>query len=338
MKKLICTLLPLLLCFALLINGSAASGEKNGLVSGRLERHDGWLLLTIELAEDSGVTNGQLQLTFDSAELSLLRAVGSDLWDVQSVNAETATLMFASAEAQNRGGTILSVYFRPLTEAESYCVTVGTLLRSNQTTLEETTLEFTADSVTGDGASCPSRAFRDLNVEEWYHPYTDYVILSGLMQGTASDRFEPNTVVTRAMIVQTLYNMAGQPRSTSAATFTDVEKDAWYADAIAWAQDAGIAKGVSGSRFLPNEPVTRQQAATFLYRYYLEYLDGTAVDGAGLTGYADLAQIDAYALDAMAWANANGILTGMRENRLDPQRETVRAQLAKMLTVLDQMD
>lgn len=337
MKKIIRTLLPLLLCFALLVNVSAAPGEETGIVSGKLDQYDDWLILTIDLGENSGVTNGQLQLTFDSTELALLKAVGSDLWDVESVNSEAATLMFASQNAQNQGGTILSVYFVPTAEAESYSVSANVLLRNDQQTVEEATLELTTGEISPEGKNSPSFAFEDLVDGEWYHAYTDYVILSGIMKGIDSNRFAPNAVVTRAMVVQTLYNMAGEPQVSNASSFADVEKGAWYADAIAWAQSVGIAKGVGGSYFMPNDPVTRQQAAAFLYRFYLECMNGTAADGADLTGYVDADQIDTYALEAMAWANANGIITGMRANRLDPQRETTRAQLAKMLTVLDQI-
>lgn len=337
MKKVIRTLLPLLLCFALLVSVSAAPDSESKLLSGTLELYDGWLLLTIDLADNSSITNGQIQISFNPSEMELVRAVGSDLWDTQSMNPGTATLMFASSEAQAKGGKLLTVYFRPVSKAKSYTATANALLRKDLETVEEVSLVFTSEKVACDGQNCPSSAFKDLNVNEWYHTYTDYVIISGLMQGIDSNRFAPNAAVTRAMIVQTLYNMAGQPQVSSKSSFDDVPADAWYAKAIAWAQSAGIAKGVTGACFMPNEPVTRQQAAAFLYRYYLNCMGGTPVDSASLEGYKDVDQIDAYAVDAMTWANAAGIITGMRANRLDPKGETLRCQLAKMLTVMDQI-
>ncbi len=335
MKKVIRTIFPLLLCFALLINLSAATTGESALLSGALTLHDGWLCLSIDLAKASGITNGQVQLSYDATEMELVRISGSELWDTQSVNSGTATVMFANHEAQSNGGTLLTAIFRPLTEAESYSATATALLRKDLETAEEVTLSFTSEAVSCNGKDCPSAAYKDLNTGAWYHPYTDYVIASGLMRGVGSNSFAPDATVTRAMIVQVLYNMSAQPAGSATSSFADVSANDWYAPAIAWAERVGIAKGITADRFMPNEPVTRQQAATFLYRYYVEYLGGEAVEAGNLSGYADASKVDAYALEAMTWANASGIITGISATQLDPQGHTLRCQLAKMLTVMD---
>ncbi len=115
------------------------------------------------------------------------------------------------------------------------------------------------DIVPATGHKCPSQAFADLDTTQWYHEYTDYVIGNGLMNGVGNNRFAPNGSTTRAMLVTTLYRLADSPEVGEGSTFTDVAEGAWYADAIAWAQDVGIAKGVTGTRFAPNSNVTREQ-------------------------------------------------------------------------------
>ena len=121
-------------------------------------------------------------------------------------------------------------------------------------------------------SDCPSQAFRDLDISCWYHEYTDYVLNAGLMKGMGNGLFAPNGTLTRGMLVTTLYRLADEPQVAEQSTFTDVAEDRYYSDAVAWAQANGIAKGMTDAAFCPEAPVTREQAATFLYRYVTEYL------------------------------------------------------------------
>ncbi len=120
------------------------------------------------------------------------------------------------------------------------------------------------------GEGCYSKTFTDLNTNSWYHAYTDYVIACGLMKGVSDTKFAPNTNLTRGMLVTTLYRLAGQPEVTEAASFTDVAENQYYTDAIAWAEDVGIAQGMGEGKFAPNGAVTREQGMTFLYRYVVK--------------------------------------------------------------------
>ena len=144
-------------------------------------------------------------------------------------------------------------------------------------------------------ANCPSQAFTDLDTTRWYHEYTDYVIGNGLMNGVGNNRFAPNNNTTRGQLVTVLYRLAGSPAVEEAATFTDVAGDIWYSAAIAWAEDMGIAQGVTETRFAPGNTVTREQAATFLYRFVTGYLAVEPVDGADLSVYTDAGNISGYA-------------------------------------------
>ncbi|MGM9639956.1 MAG: S8 family serine peptidase [Faecousia sp.] len=192
------------------------------------------------------------------------------------------------------------------------------------------------DVVPATGHKCASEAFTDLRVNQWYHPYTDYVIDNGLMNGVGGGRFNPNGKTTRAMLVTTLYRMAGEPEVAEKSTFTDVSENQWYAKAVAWAQDLGIATGVTDTTFCPNASVTREQAATFLYRYVTLYLKQEPVKGADLSVYKDADKISGYAKEAIAWATAEGLFNGFENGTLQPKGTLTRVQMAKLLTVLDQ--
>ncbi|MGM9639791.1 MAG: S8 family serine peptidase [Faecousia sp.] len=192
------------------------------------------------------------------------------------------------------------------------------------------------DIVPATGHKCASKVFTDLRVDQWYHPYTDYVIDNGLMNGVGNNKFNPNGETTRAMLVTTLYRMAGEPEVAELSTFTDVPANRWYARAVAWAQDTGIAKGVTDTAFAPNASVTREQAATFLYRYVTLYLKVEPVKGADLSVYKDAGKISGYAKEAIAWATAEGLFIGFENGTLQPRDTLTRIQLAKLLTIPDQ--
>ncbi len=147
----------------------------------------------------------------------------------------------------------------------------------------------------------------------------------GLMNGMSTTTFAPEGTMTRAMLVMILYRAAGA-EAKGGSTFTDVRKDAWYADAVAWAQQEEVVDGVGGNRFAPEAPVTREQFATILWRYAGEKT------GAKLpAGFADCGNVSGWAADAMAWAVEQGIIKGVDSSHLAPRGTATRAQAAAML-------
>ena len=176
---------------------------------------------------------------------------------------------------------------------------------------------------------CPARAYRDVDQSQWYHEAVDYVLEQGLMAGVAKDRFAPGGETTRAMVVVSLFRMAGSP-APGPARFSDVEPGSWYAGAVNWAVEAGVVTGVTEDRFRPEAPVTRQQLAAILYRYaqVIGIASGTP---AGMTGYRDRAQIDGYAEAPLAWAVGTGLLTGRSADILAPRDKATRAETAVIL-------
>ena len=112
-------------------------------------------------------------------------------------------------------------------------------------------------------ASTPS-GFADVKDGAWYAKAVAWAVENGITNGTDLG-FEPDRVCTRAEIVTFLHRANNKPAPAAAASFTDLTQD-WYKDAVAWAVENGITKGVGGNRFAPNDTCTRGQAAAFMYR------------------------------------------------------------------------
>ncbi|MDO4515715.1 MAG: 5'-nucleotidase C-terminal domain-containing protein [Bacillota bacterium] len=174
-------------------------------------------------------------------------------------------------------------------------------------------------------------SYRDVKASDWFINPVIFVTRSGLMQGS-DGAFYPNDNLTRAMMVTVLYRMAGQPEVSAPPVFLDVDDNAWYADAVAWAYEENITKGTDTLHFSPDQPLTREQLATFFYRFAdYERFDEIVVEGDNLTDFTDGNQVSDFARTAMNWAIAEGLITGMGDNTLAPQGTATRAQVATIL-------
>ena len=150
------------------------------------------------------------------------------------------------------------------------------------------------------------------------------------MNGTGETTFGPDETTTRGMIVTILYRMEGEPE-TEAADFTDVNADAYYADAVAWANANGIVTGYGDGLFGPEDTITREQMAAILYRYAQYKGYDVTTGGMALNEYTDASQISEYAVTAMQWANEQGLITGSTSTTLEPQGNAIRAEAATIL-------
>lgn len=175
-------------------------------------------------------------------------------------------------------------------------------------------------------ALCPSAAFTDVEENVWYHEGIDFMVRNGYMNGVAADTFDVDGSLTRAQLVTILYRIAGEPETSAAIPFADVADGQWYTKAIVWAAENGIVKGVNETTFAPNDPITREQIAVILYRYAHEE---NTEDGK-LTSFPDAKDISGYALEAMNWAVARGLINGS-DGKLLPQDTATRAQIAVIL-------
>ena len=166
-----------------------------------------------------------------------------------------------------------------------------------------------------------------------YFDAINYVTDNGLMNGTSSTQFEPNSFVSRAMVVTTLYRMAGSPSSSASVSFTDVSSTDWFYKAVRWSVQYGIANGVTTTTFEPNSMVTREQALTFFLRYLKNFEKRTAYYHYSITYCGDYSQIDSYAVASFRWAVSNGIVypDSSANNKLYPKSYVYRRELALWL-------
>ena len=154
-------------------------------------------------------------------------------------------------------------------------------------------------------------SFDDVKPTEWYADAVRCVVEKGLMSGTGTDAFSPDGTTTRGMLMTILARYAGADTTGGAN---------WYEKGMAWAQSAGISDGRA-----PEAGITREQLVTMLYRYADVHEAGGTLDA-----FADADTVSSYAVDAMRWAAANGIVNGSH-GRLNPQGNATRAQAAAML-------
>ena len=170
-----------------------------------------------------------------------------------------------------------------------------------------------------------ANSFTDVRSTDWFSDAVSYVQERGLMSGTSATHFSPNEPTTRAMLVTVLYRAAEQPETTGQSSFADVLARDYFANAVAWASENNIVTGYSRTRFGSNDPVSREQIATLLWRYAGSPSAGSAQN------FADRNQISDYAADAVNWARANGIVNGRPGNRFDPKANATRAEVATIL-------
>ena len=177
-------------------------------------------------------------------------------------------------------------------------------------------------------AAVDDTGYADVDAGAWYADAVAYVSENGLMSGTSSTRFEPDSTMTRAMLATVLYRAAGSPSLADenlGYPFADVPGDSWYADGIYWARLNGIVTGYSDELFGPDDTVSREQIAAILWRYA-----GSPAADAG-ENFADKSAISAYAATAVDWARANGVVSGKGNNIFDPQGGATRAEVATIL-------
>lgn len=175
------------------------------------------------------------------------------------------------------------------------------------------------------------KGFTDVLSSSWYADAVSFVVDHGLMSGTSSTKFSPNATLSRVMAAQILYSLTGKPAAAyDPDLYSDVPADAWYTDAVMWANETGVMKGYSNGKFGVNDVITREQIATILYSYSEKYgVDTSTLRN--LNGYTDADSISSYAVTPMQWAVANGIISGRTETTLVPKGSATRAECAAML-------
>lgn len=172
----------------------------------------------------------------------------------------------------------------------------------------------------------PCEQYTDLDANAWYAESVHFALVNGLFVGFGDGTFRPEAALSRAMVATVLYRQAGSPAVTGSSTFPDL-KDDWYADAVAWAQEAKVVIGDDKGLFRPDDDVTREEMVTMLYRFAASQNMDTTTTG-DLSSFTDASSVQSYATEPMTWAVGNGIILGMGNNELAPRESATRAQFA----------
>ena len=172
--------------------------------------------------------------------------------------------------------------------------------------------------------------FTDVGMGSWFYDNVKYCYDNGLMIGADASSFVPEGAVSRGQVVTVLYRLAGTPSvAGQTCPFMDVD-ESWCKYAIVWGYNAGVVMGYDDNTFRPDECVTREQLAAFVYRYAN---DGAAASGKTLA-FTDGSLVSDYAVPAMNWCINKGVVIGMGDGTLYPQGGSTRAQFAAMISRL----
>ena len=171
--------------------------------------------------------------------------------------------------------------------------------------------------------------FTDVRAGDWFYDPVCYVYSQGLMTGTSATTFEPNTPLSRAMLVAVLHRLEGSP-AASGGDFTDVADGDWYAQAVNWAASVGVVNGFDDGSFQPNTAITREQLAAIL-RNYAQYKGMDVTASGDLSTYTDAASVSDWAKESVEWMVGNGLIGGYEDSTLRPQGNTTRAEAASVL-------
>lgn len=174
--------------------------------------------------------------------------------------------------------------------------------------------------------------FTDVMPGQWYYSAIEYVVTNGYFKGTNENTFAPGEPMTRAMFVTVLGRLAlVDPSAEPTSDFRDVPAGSYYGGYVSWAAENDIVRGLTPGFFGPNVCITREQIATFLYRYARHIGLDTTVDSiATPSTFNSDTDISSWALRPMVWAVSKGIMQGT-PNGLEPQAQATRAQVAQMI-------
>ena len=209
-------------------------------------------------------------------------------------------------------------------------------IRSNNTYLTNATIHYNSTGPEED-IDLPFADIQD--PDTYYYGAVQYVYENGLMTGMNPTTFAPAENLSRAHFATILYRMAGSPSVAGMENpFEDNQSGAFYYDAAIWCNNAGILTGYynpDGSftgRFGPSDNITREQLATMLYRY-ADYIGADTSARTSLDGFGDGAAVSSFAVEALEWAAAEGIVSGRATNppTIAPQDNASRADTAVMI-------
>lgn len=163
-----------------------------------------------------------------------------------------------------------------------------------------------------------------------------YLAARDIIKGKSATAFSPNSQITRAEFVQILANMSGNDLSKyTDSAFSDVSEKAWYAKAVAWAVEKGIAGGTGNEKFSPNANITRQDMSVMISKYAANVSKKSLANTNKAVQFADGYEIASYAKDAVTSMQKAAIINGEKNNlgsySFNPKNNATRAEATTMI-------
>ena len=166
--------------------------------------------------------------------------------------------------------------------------------------------------------------FVDVPLGTWFSNAIGWAYFNDITTGTTSTTFAPFDQVTRAEFATFLHRMVCEPDASDVAPFLDLVGGAFYRDAVDWLFSEAITTGKNSTTFAPEDPLTRGEFATFLFRLVGE------PTGAPVSHFVDVPRAAFYA-EAVDWLFDRGITTGTSATEFSPGREITRAEVVTLL-------
>jgi hypothetical protein len=178
--------------------------------------------------------------------------------------------------------------------------------------------------------------FRDVAETSWYAGYVERAAKAGLISSATS--FNPDAYTKRADFVVVLSREYQREtgvtiNGSGSKIFADVTSSDYFNTAVGWAYNCGVVQGVSDTIFSPDGNVTREQIATYLYRY-VQYTgkSGVYYGSSLIYGFNDGANVSNYAVDAMNWALSIGLFEGDGNGNLNPKGYAKRSEMVTIMS------
>ena len=248
------------------------SKPENGSVTVDPERARSGSRVTVTVTPDSGYKLGELVVTDkDGKKLELTdKGNGQYTFTMPSGKVEVAAEFVKEVEVSPFADVATDAYYY---DAVKWAVEKGVTNGVSETLFGPDQACTRAQIVTflwraaGSPEPKSGSSFADVAADAYYAKAVAWAVENGITKGTSETTFHPDETCTRAQGVTFLYRALGKLAAAQAG-FTDVAADSYYADAVNWAAENGVTKGISETLFGPDGSCTRAQIVTFLYRAY----------------------------------------------------------------------
>lgn len=332
-------LVAVLLIAALTLPSFAAGTELIANVSPGTYFPDDTFAVAFKLSGNPGFYSATIQVDFNAAALELTEFSRGSAYPGVNFAPNTASgtvVIYGNSVTLNISGDgeLFTATFKVKSGAAANTYAITAKLKNGNSknfiniAAEPIPLGFVGDSVQIENDGSWINPYKDVKESDWYYEAIKFVSSKGIMIGTAPDLFSPELELTRAQMVQILYNIEGKPNSGE--RFSDVQGGAWYYDAISWASVNGIINGYGNGKFDPDDAITREQFVTVLYNY-AKWKRYNINETTSIKQYTDHIEISNYAVEPFIWAVAKGIITGTSGTTLSPKSASTRAQAAIMI-------